>query len=463
MARDPKTFDRRLLVPMVLGSLLNPINSSIIAVSLVPIGRAFHAPTSDTTWLVSALYLATATGQPVVGRLVDLYGPRRLFIAGSTLTGIAGVIGTLAPSLGVLIAARVILGFGTCAGYPAAMSLIRREADRTGEESPSTVLTILAVSSQTIVVIGPTLGGLLIGAGGWRTTLAINVPLAAASLWFGWRRLPRDPIPPRPEGTGPLGGLDVQGIALFVGMLVALLLWLMEPGLGDLWLLAVVAAFAIGLARRELRVEDPFIDLRELRRNGPLVRTYLRAFVAQTVGYSVLYGVTQWLQDGRGLSATTAGLILLPLSATGLVVSATTGRRPEIRGKLVVGAGAQIVGCVLLLFLAPSSPIVVLLLVAAVFGVPQGLTNLANQNALYFQADPERIGAFAGLLRTFLYLGAIASSAAAAGFFGRSADTAGLHHLAVFLLAFAVVFLVLTVADRSLGRVGRDGAEAVAR
>src|SRR5437879_4910240 len=138
---SPGDFDRRLLAPMMLGAILNPVNSSIIAVSLVPIGAAFGAPPSQTAWLISALYLATAIGQPVVGRLIDLYGPRRLFLIGTCLTGTAGIVGALAPSLGVLIAARVLLGFGTCAGYPAAMFLIRSEARRTGRTSPAGVLT----------------------------------------------------------------------------------------------------------------------------------------------------------------------------------------------------------------------------------------------------------------------------------------------------------------------------------
>lgn len=133
---DPEAFDRRLIAPMVMGSILNPVNSSIIAVSLVPIGVALGAPPAQTAWLVSALYLATAIGQPVVGRLVDLYGPRALFLVGGVLVGAAGVLGLVAPNLPVLIVARVLLGFGTCAGYPAAMSLIRSEGERTGHDRP---------------------------------------------------------------------------------------------------------------------------------------------------------------------------------------------------------------------------------------------------------------------------------------------------------------------------------------
>lgn len=131
----PAGFDRRLITPMILGSILNPVNSSMIAVALVPIGAAFGAQASETAWLVSALYLATAVGQPVIGGLVDTYGPRRLYLIGTALVGVAGLLGALAPSLGVLIAARVLLGFGTSAAYPASMSLTRSEAERTGQDS----------------------------------------------------------------------------------------------------------------------------------------------------------------------------------------------------------------------------------------------------------------------------------------------------------------------------------------
>ena len=121
---------------MILGALLNPVNSSMLAVALVPIGIAFGAPPSETVWLVTGLYLATAVGQPVVGRLVDRYGPRPLYLLGAALVGLAGVLGAVAPNLGTLVLARVLIGIGTCAGYPAAMYLIRREADRTGTAQP---------------------------------------------------------------------------------------------------------------------------------------------------------------------------------------------------------------------------------------------------------------------------------------------------------------------------------------
>ncbi|HVX47659.1 MAG TPA: MFS transporter [Mycobacteriales bacterium] len=452
---DSTGFNRKLIAPMIVGALLNPVNSSIIAVSLVPIGRAFGAPSAQTAWLISSLYLATAIGQPVVGRLVDTFGPRRLFLAGCTLTGIAGLIGTVAPNLAVLVVARVILGFGTCAGYPAAMYLIRSESERTGIASPSNVLTALAVAGQTISVIGPTAGGLLIGLGGWRTTFAINLPLAAIGLYLGARRLPK-----AESRTGKSDPIDIPGILLFGAMLTCLLLYLMSPDVGDLYLLALTAAAAIGLTVRELRVADPFIDLRLLGGNIPLLATYTRNLLAMTVSYAFLYGFTQWLEDSRDLSASQAGLTLLPMSMLAIVVSSLTGRRPEIRGKLIVGAATQLIACCLLLLTSGSSAIWLLLLLTLILGIPQGLNNLANQNAVYHQADPARIASSAGLLRTFMYLGAIIASAANGAFFGHRASTTGMHHLAVFLIVIAGLFLLLTLIDRSLARVGRESDPA---
>ncbi|MEV7602295.1 MFS transporter [Kitasatospora sp. NPDC089797] len=439
---------------MVLGSVLNPINSSMIAVALVPVGLAFGAPPAETAWLVSGLYLATAVGQPVIGRLVDTYGPRRLYLAGTALVGLAGLVGVLAPSLGLLVVARVLLGIGTSAAYPAAMHLTRSEAERTGRSSPTGVLTVLAVANQTIAVVGPTLGGLLIGLGGWRAIFVVNIPLSLACLVLGAARLPAA-VPRRVEGER----LDRVGIALFAVLLLALMLFVMKPGAAH-WYLPVLAVLAgAAFALRETRVRSPFIDLRALARNRPLIATYLRQLLGYTASYAFLYGYTQWLEEGRGLSAAAAGLILLPLSLSALTVSAVTGRSAAVHGKLVVGAAVQMLACAALFATTSGSPALLLVGVGVLAGVPQGLIGIGNQTALYHQADPAAIAAAAGLLRTFMYLGAMAASAANAAFFPHGATTGGLHHLAVFMLGGAALLFLLVLPDRSLGRIGSPAVE----
>ncbi|MCM1938337.1 MFS transporter [Streptomyces sp. G3] len=448
---------------MLLGSVLNPINSTIIAVALVPIGRALGAPAAQTAWLVSALYLATSLGQPVVGRLIDVFGPRRLFLLGTGLVGVAGVVGALSPNLGVLIGARVLLGFGTCAGYPAAMALVRSEAERTGRDSPGGVLTALAVANQTIAVVGPLLGGLLVAVGGWRATFALNVPLAVAAVLLGLLRLPRtDPASGSARHGHLAARLDLPGMGLFAAMLVTLLLFLMNLHPRDWYLLALSAAAAAAFAIRELRAATPFVDLRVLGGNTPLLATYGRALVAYVVAYAFLYGFTQWTEEGFGLTPFHAGLVQMPMFLLAIGVSIVSGRSTGVRGKLLLGAAGQIVACLVILTLTGDSPLWTLLLVALVFGVPQGLNNLALQNSVYFQADPERTASSAGLLRTFAYIGSMVASSATAASFGQRADTGGLHRLAWVMLGAGVLYLLLTLFDRTLGRASGTGTRASA-
>ncbi|MFD0319063.1 MFS transporter [Streptomyces flavalbus] len=443
-------FDRRLVAPMVLGSVLNPVNSSMLAVALVPIGRAFDVPPSQTAWLVSGLYLATAVGQPVIGRLVDTFGPRRLYLLGTALVGAAGLLGTLAPNLWALVASRVLLGLGTSAAFPASMSLLRSESERTGEKSPSGVLTALSVSNQVFAVVGPALGGLLIGTGGWRLVFAVNVPLSLACLVLGALWLPRATPPARAART------DTPGMLLFAGSLTAFMFFLMDPAVAHWYLPVLGLVTGAVFVRRELRADEPFIDLRVLGGNPPLLMTFARQLLAYTTSYAFFYGYSQWVQEGRGLDASQAGLLLLPLSVTAVGVTALTGRRGQVRGKLVVGAVCQCLGVAALLPLGGDSPVWLLVLLSAAVGIPHGLIGLANQNALYAQADPARMGSSAGLLRTFMYVGALFASAANAVFFRAGATSSGLHSMAWLLVGVTAVFLLVCVADRSLGRVGRD-------
>ena len=148
----------------LVARLLNPIRSTMISTALVPIGRDFNAGVAATAWLIAALYLASAVAQPAMGRIGDLVGPRRVLLAGLVAVGAAGA---LAPSLGALIGARVLLGIGASAAYPSAMTILRALALRTGIETPRRVLGPLSLSALSSAAVGPTLGGVLtdIGAG----------------------------------------------------------------------------------------------------------------------------------------------------------------------------------------------------------------------------------------------------------------------------------------------------------
>src|SRR5258708_37300902 len=220
-------FGRRFVAATSFGSVLNPVNSSIIAVALVSIGHAFGVGASATTWLVSALYLATAIGQPTMGRLADLAGPRRVYLAGTAAVAAGGLLGYLGWSLGSLIAARIVIGLGTSAAYPAAMAMIRHQARRLNREAPRGVLGALALAGQATMAAGPPLGGLLIAVGGWRLTFLVNVPLAVVGIAAVLAWLPADD--PRARVARAWHELDPPGLVLFAAALTGSLLFPMSP------------------------------------------------------------------------------------------------------------------------------------------------------------------------------------------------------------------------------------------
>src|ERR1700730_3125612 len=115
----------RVMIPIVLGTLLNPLNSSMIAVALVALHRDFNVDLGTSTWLVSAFYLTGAVGQPLMGRLADLLGPRRVFLTGLALAGLVALLAPLSPSFVWLVAARVVQALATSTAYPAGLGMIR--------------------------------------------------------------------------------------------------------------------------------------------------------------------------------------------------------------------------------------------------------------------------------------------------------------------------------------------------
>ncbi|MDT0454382.1 MFS transporter [Streptomyces sp. DSM 41527] len=453
-----RAFGARLMAPLLLGSLLNPINSTMIATALVAIGRDFHVGAADTAWLISAMYLASAVGQPSMGRLADRVGPRRVFVAGAVTVCAAGVIGALAPTFALLIVSRVVLGIGTAAAYPAAMAMLRAESRRTGLPTPRHVLGRLSLAALSSAAVGPTLGGLLAATAGWRAVFAVNVPLALLTLLGALVWLPADRKDARPGRAGAgSGSLDPLGIALFAAALTCVMVFLLRLADPQWPLLAPAGVLAGVLVWWQLRHPEPFLDLRMLARHGALVRSYLRQGLTYLVIYCVLYGFSQWLEQVYGASSFQAGLILLPMSLAAAVCSLVVARTKGIRAPLTVASVCLALGSAALLLLQGTGPLVALLCAGALFGIPQGLASTGNQAAVYAQAPADGVGAAAGLQRTAQYLGAITASGLIGLLYGQRASDSGLHEIALIGIALGLLLLVLTLADRGL-RPGATGS-----
>ncbi|MBR7674575.1 MFS transporter [Streptomyces daliensis] len=452
------------MTPLLLGAVLNPVNSTMIATALVSVGHAFGVGAADTAWLVASLYLASAVAQPTMGRLADLLGARRVFLAGLAIVVAAGVVGALAPAFGWLIASRVLLGIGTSAAYPCAMAVLRAESLRLGVPTPRPVLARLSLASLGSAAVGPVLGGVLTATAGWRAIFAVNVPVALVGLVLAALWLPRGDARVRGErgahgerGDGRGGGrdrrgggLDPLGILLFAATLTAAMVFLMDVAHPRWLLLPAVAVCGAVLVWWQLRRPSPFLDLRMLGRNRALARTYLRHGLAYLVIYCVMYGFAQWLEESHGYSSFHAGLIMLPMSGAAAACSLLGARTKGIRGPLTLAAVLLVAGSGVLLLAHDGTPLAVVLLASVLFGLPQGLAGTGNQAAVAAQAPPDGVGAAAGLQRTAQYIGAITAASLIALFYGHHADDSGLHGIALTTGVLALVVLALTVTDRAL-------------
>ena len=184
--RETPAFPKTFIMAMIFGVGLNPVNSTLISTALAPISHDLRIDAGRATLLISALYLTCAIAQPTAGKLSEIIGPRSVFMAGAALVMIGGLLGGFAPNLGVLLTSRVLIGAGTSCGYPAAMLLVRRRADRMGlAEPPSLVLSILAMVGLVLIAVGPPLGGLLVTFLGWRSTFFVNVLVGIITIVLG--------------------------------------------------------------------------------------------------------------------------------------------------------------------------------------------------------------------------------------------------------------------------------------
>jgi MFS family permease len=452
-----RPFSWQFTTPLFIGSALNPVNSSLIATALVPIARSIGVPVGQTAALVSALYLATAIAQPTAGKAAEVLGPRRVFLVGIVLVGVGGLVGGFAQDLVTLLLSRVLIGLGTSCAYPTAMLLIRHRARDAGlDKPPGGVLGGLMISGLATASLGLPLGGVLVGVLGWRSVFFFNVPVALIALiaTFAWVQ-PDGPLHRAPRFGDLAARLDLAGIAGFALAMTALLLFLFGLPAAHWYLLGISVALWAALVFWEFRARAPFLDIRMLASNKALTRTYLRFGLAMLCLYVVLYGITQWMEAVRGLSETEAGLITLPMTLiSGLVVSPVS-RRNLIRGPLIAAAAACLIGSAGVLILSSFVWIGWIVVITLFFGLVAGFASAGNQTALYSQAPAEQLGTASGLLRTFGYVGSIASSAITGIVFHASVSDSGVHLIAWIMIGVSLVLVLVSVLDRTLpGKTG---------
>jgi MFS family permease len=460
-AAVPTRVAPRVLAAILLGTVLNPINSSMIAVALVRVGDDFDVGIVSLSWLISSFYLVAAVGQSVLGRLADQFGPRRLQCLGFVLVIVAGALGPFAPGFGWLIAARLLLAVGTSAGYPAGLALLRRASG--GERPAPSSIAAITIANSSSAALGPVVGGALVALASWPAIFYVNVAFGLIALPLALRWLPRDP---QHAGGVTLALIrrivDLPGIAAFTAMLASVLALLLSLAEEPLWWLAPVALLAgAALVWSDRRREDPFLDVRMLAENRALLGVCAQYLLVNVVAFGIFFALPLWLEAARGFHSAAAGLLVAPLAGVAVLAAPLAARLVARRGErvaLLTGACAMVVGTLLLATFSTGTPLWAIVPATVVLGVPIGFNNLGLQSALYGASDPERTGAAAGLFQTCRFIGAVLSTSLLGIVFAGGVDSSSLHELALIL---ACVSAVVLVASLFSGR--RGGYRRLAR
>lgn len=444
-------FGMRFVTPLLIGPMLNPMNSTMIAVALVPISQSLHIPTSKTMWLVIILYVVAAVFQPVLGTIADLKGPKKVFVAGLVITIVAGFLPMLSGSFTTAMVSRTLLGIGTSSAYPCAMKLLRDRSTASKRQTPPLLLSALSVSSLVTTAIGPVIGGALIVAMGWQAIFYVNVPLAGTTLVLAILWLPTDRDRPNPPTAKSVWqAIDLVGIGLFTLSIISFLVLLLLPSWSLSWLGIVAVISSIGFVKWELGRDRPFIDIRLLASNRALLRTYIRLLLTFSILYLFVTSLSQWLQTPFGWNAQEAGFAQVPIALVAAIASACVARSSRIRSPLLFAALAPLATGLTFAFVSVHSPVGVVIAGMMAIGIPQGLGSLSNQAALYRQAPAEQIGNAAGLSRTSIYLGAILSSSYISVISGAALSDKEMNMIGWLIVGLSMVILLLTVTDPDL-------------
>ncbi len=394
---------RQILLVLCLSLLIVVIDNTILNTALPTLARVLHAGTSSLQWITDAYTLCFAGLLIPAGALGDRYGRRRSLVGGLVVFAAGSALAAFSSGSGVLIAARVIMGLGAAFVMPATLSILN--AVFPPKERPQAIAAWSAVTGAG-VVIGPTLGGLLLSHFWWGSVFLINLPLAALALIGVLLTVPETAEPSRQR-------FDLLGVVLIAGSLFALVDAIIEaPGRG--WTatttLAEIAGGLVALAvfvGWELRTRNPLIDLRVFRN-----RAFSAAAGSVTVVFFALFGslfvLTQYLQLVLGYSPLAAGVRALPFALATAALSPVSPLLAKRFGtRVVIPAGMVLMGIGLLDFATAGvhTSYPPLAIAVAIMGAGMGLVMAPASNTIMTTVPAHQAGAGSAINDTIREVG----------------------------------------------------------
>ena len=358
-ALDAALPQRRAVSPwlvaaaVVIPTFMEVLDTTVANVALRYIAGGLSAPATDSEWVVTSYLAANAIVLPISGWLAARLGRRNYFLGSIAVFTIASALCGMAPSLGVLIAGRVLQGLAGGGLQPSSQAIL---LDAFPVEKQGAAQTIFGVAALLAPVVGPTLGGYITDNYGWEWIFYLNLPVGLLAF-FACRAVVEDPqylVAERARNRTQRRPFDTPGLALLAVTMVSweILLskgqewdWLGDPFYRIQTLLLLFVLGLSGLVWRELRVENPLVNFRTL---GD--RNFRSCCMIIFVLYGVLYANTvtlpALLQSLFGYDATTSGLVLSPagIAAVAMLVVSGTLLQRGVDARYLMGTGIVVLG-----------------------------------------------------------------------------------------------------------------------
>ena len=367
---------RNLSLALVVGAMAPLFDSTIVSVALHSLAHDLDASVATVQWVTTAYLLALGVTVPVVGWLQRRVGGKRLWMAALVVFLVGSVLCSLAWSAPSLIAFRVVQGIGAGAMLPLLTTLLVQAA---GGQDLGRLVAVVSLPTALGPILGPVVGGLILGAADWHWLFWVNVPFAVAGLVLARCLIPAD-------GPTERARLDVVGLVLLSPAVVGLLYGLSGVGRdggfdrADVWAptvggVVLLVAFAAWALRRR---GTALVDV-HLLRHRPLAASASLLFLTGASLYGAMLLLPLSFQELRGLDALGAGLLLVPQGVGALLSRTLAGRLNDRLGPRVVAlVGFAVLGLatVPFAFAGPSTPTWWLLGVLLVRGVGLGAVTI---------------------------------------------------------------------------------------
>lgn len=403
MAKVPGN-GRLVIIAVALCVILIPLNSTMIAVGLVPIAQGLGVPVSSVVWAVTIYLVIMAALQPISGKIGDTYGRRRLITIGLWLFLASSAGAALIPHLWALMVFRAGQGLAGALIAPNATGVLRQTF---AGDALRRTLGIVGMLQGLSAACGPLIGAVMVHWGGWAAIFWVNVPVVLVAIVIAKSAIPIGRPLTRPQ-------IDFRGAIALAGFLACLALSLPRGGVNRLpeTMVPIACCVLAVFVFWERRAKNPLVQFSLFRRpaflNANLAILFSNFFMYATLLYMPIYFHT------RGLSTVADGVLLFVFSFSMSLMALGGSWASRLAGSRAAIGLAFVMDLLAVLWYVALGPHSSLAFIAAgmvLAGVGSGIGTVSMQTVALESVSVSQAGVASGIYSTFRYIGSISGSA----------------------------------------------------